>query len=51
MTPAFSAGRFAMSVGFLVIGGGGVLGGLDGILPEVGIFDIFFMAEISLELG
>lgn len=40
-----------MSVGFFVIGGGGVLGGLDGILLDLGIFDIFFMAEIPLELG
>lgn len=32
-----------MSVGFFVIGGGGVFAGLEGILPLAGIFDIFFM--------
>ena len=43
MIPAFSAGRLAISVGFLVIGGGAILGGLEGIFPDLGIFDIFFM--------
>jgi hypothetical protein len=50
MIPAFSAGRLAMSVDFFAIEGTAVRGGLDGILPILGILDMFFMT-VPLELG